>query len=65
MDRDPLDDVPEPRLDPAEEEAERRFGRTMREIVRQLHPSPPLGYATEHSIEDPFTGEITVTFRAF
>lgn len=58
-----MDDAPEPRLSFEEEEELKRIGRIGRDIHRQMNPSPILGIATEHSIEDPFTGEITVSVR--
>lgn len=60
---DEMDRAPEPWITFAEEEEIKRVNRLAGEIHRQANPSPLLGYATEHSIEDPFTGEITVSLR--
>lgn len=34
--------------------------RMMRWIMRPPAPTPHVGYATQHSIQDPFTNEVTV-----
>jgi hypothetical protein len=62
-----MDDTPEawpgPSVDPAEAEEITRTGRISNDLRRQMNPSPRLGVATEDSIEDPFTGQITVTVQ--
>jgi hypothetical protein len=68
---DPLDkpegDTPEtwpgPSIDPAEADEIRQVNRYVNDLRRQMSPGERLGVATEHSIEDPFTGDITVTVR--
>lgn len=58
-----MDRAPESPLSFAEEEEIKRLNRLAHEIHRQVNPSPRIGVATEGSIEDPFTGAITVTVR--
>jgi hypothetical protein len=60
---DPMDQGPPTPLTFEEEEEVKRTARLAHEIHRQANPSPLVGYATEHSIEDPFTGQITVQVR--
>jgi hypothetical protein len=57
---DPLDDVPTPRLDPVEENQIRRDVSEARRMHSKLFGGGLIGRAVEHSIEDPFTGEIIV-----
>jgi hypothetical protein len=61
--RDPADDAPESCLSFEEEEEIKHVNRIVHDLHRQMNPSPIIGYATEHSIEDPFTGDITVTVQ--
>jgi hypothetical protein len=52
-----LPDLPSPQ----EEDCERRIGQAVRRVQRQANGAGRvIGHAIEHSIEDPFTGEITV-----
>jgi len=60
---DEMDRAPESGLTFEEEEAIKRVNRLAHDLHRQMNPSPVIGYATEHSIEDPFTGQITVSVR--
>ncbi|MFG2046097.1 hypothetical protein ACGFIW_01535 [Micromonospora sp. NPDC048935] len=60
---DAMDGPPEPRLPQAEEDELKLVGEVAWRIHRAVNPSPVVGHATEHSIEDPFTGEVTVTMR--
>ncbi len=60
---DPMDQAPPSPLTFEEEEEIKRISRLAHEVHRQANPSPLVGHATEHSIEDPFTGQITVQVR--
>lgn len=57
------DDEPDPQISFEAAEEIKALSRIVGDLHRQMNPSPRLGVATEHSIEDPFTGEITVTVR--
>lgn len=58
-----MDQAPPSPLSFEEEEEIRRINRLAHEIHRQVNPSPIIGTAVENSIEDPFTGQITVTIQ--
>lgn len=62
-----MSDTPEtwagPQIDAEEVEEIRAVSRVVDDLRRQMNPAERLGVATEHSIEDPFTGQITVTVR--
>lgn len=57
-----------PALSPEDEDRERRYGQEERAKAREFWeqvngPAKVIGVAIEDSIEDLFTGEITVRFR--
>lgn len=62
-----MNDTPEtwtgPQIGADEAEEIKRVNRLVSGLRRQMNPSPRLGVAMEHSIEDPSTGAITVSVR--
>jgi hypothetical protein len=60
-------DTPEtwagPQVGAEEAEEIKAISYIVNDLRRQMNPGPRFGVATEHSLEDPFTGQITVSIR--
>jgi hypothetical protein len=62
-----MSDIPEtwagPQIGAEEAEGIKAVSRVVNDLRRQMSPSPRLGVTAEHSIEDPFAGQITVSIQ--